>query len=230
MKTLAIDTSLAIGSVAAADATRTLQIALPAAGEHARRIGSALVEAAGGLGWRVGDVELVGVVRGPGSFTGLRVGLTVAKGIAWAAEAPLVGVSGFDVIARRTVRLVEGAAGPVHVAYDAGRGEVFVAEACPAMGEPTGFRLTPPRLVGAAAWVADLAPGSLVTGPGLAALGDALVARPDLAVAPRDAWQPTAEDVVDVARLLHAAGVHSPPAALVPDYLRPSYADESKPD
>jgi len=44
MKTLAIDTSLAIGSVAAADATRTLQIALPAAGEHARRIGSALVE------------------------------------------------------------------------------------------------------------------------------------------------------------------------------------------
>jgi tRNA threonylcarbamoyladenosine biosynthesis protein TsaB len=154
MRTLAIDTSLATGSVAAAAAGRGLEIALPVAGEHARRIAAALEEAANGLSWRVGDVELVGVVRGPGSFTGLRVGLSTAKAVAWASGAALVGVSGFDVVARRTARLMNAAAEPLHLAYDAGRGELFVAEAVPAADAPTGYALSTPRLVGAADWLA----------------------------------------------------------------------------
>lgn len=228
MKSLAIDTSLAHGSVAAADDGRTLEIVLPVTGEHARRIGSALAEATGGLGWRVGDAQLVGVVRGPGSFTGLRVGVAAAKAIAWAADATLVGVSGFDVIARRTARLGRAPSGPLHIAYDAGRGELFVTEAEPAAHEPTGFRRSAPRLVEAREWIAGLPPGSHVSGPGLDVVGEVLEARPDLRIAPRDAWLPTAAEVIEVARLLQAAGIADAPAALVPDYLRPSYADEPK--
>lgn len=228
MKSLAIDTSLARGSVAAADDGRTLEIVLPVAGEHARRIGSALAEAASGLGWRVGDAQLVGVVRGPGSFTGLRVGLATAKAIAWAAEATLVGVSGFDVIARRTARLAHEPAGLLHIAYDAGRGELFVAEVEPAAHEPTEFHRSIPRLADAREWIAGLPAGSHVSGPGLDLVGESLAVRPDLRIAPRDAWLPTAADVIEVARLLQAAGIADEPAALVPDYLRPSYADESR--
>lgn len=228
MKSLAIDTSLARGSVAAADERSMLEIVLPVAGEHARRIGSALTEAVSELGWAVGAAELVGVVRGPGSFTGLRVGLAAAKAIAWATEATLVGVSGFDVIARRTARLSRAPSGPLHIAYDAGRGELFVAEAEPAAHEPTGFRLSTPRLADAREWIAALPPGSHVSGPGLDVVGEVLAARPDLRIAPRDAWLPTAAEVIEVARLLQAAGIADAPAALVPDYLRPSYADEPK--
>ncbi|NBW97828.1 MAG: tRNA (adenosine(37)-N6)-threonylcarbamoyltransferase complex dimerization subunit type 1 TsaB, partial [Planctomycetia bacterium] len=172
VKSLAIDTSLARGSVAAADERSMLEIVLPVAGEHARRIGSALTEAVSELGWAVGAAELVGVVRGPGSFTGLRVGLAAAKAIAWATEATLVGVSGFDVIARRTARLSRAPSGPLHIAYDAGRGELFVAEAEPAAHEPTGFRLSTPRLADAREWIAALPPGSHVSGPGLDVVGE----------------------------------------------------------
>lgn len=228
MKTLAIDTSLAIGSVAGADDTRTLEIVLPVAGDHARRVGSAVVEVAGRLGWDVGEVDLVGVVRGPGSFTGLRVGIAVAKAIAWAANATLVGVSGFDVIARRAARALDVAAVPLHIAYDAGRDELFVAEAVPAIREPTGFRITPPRLAAAHEWLALLPPGAHVAGPGLERVAAGLVSRPDLVPAPPDAWLPKASDVVELARCMQAAGIDDPPASLVPDYLRPSYADEPK--
>jgi tRNA threonylcarbamoyladenosine biosynthesis protein TsaB len=227
MRTLAIDTSLAAGSVAAAAAGRTSEIELPVAGEHARRIATALDDVARGLGWKVADVELVGVVRGPGSFTGLRVGLVTAKAIAWAAGAALVGVSGFEVIARRTARLMEAAPETLHLAYDAGRGELFVAEARPAAHAPVEFGLSTPRLVAAAAWVANLPQGALVSGPGLTVAGVAIAARADLRIAPPEAWRPTASDAADLAIRLHAAGRSDAPAALVPDYLRPTYADES---
>lgn len=227
MRTLAIDTSLALGSVAAVADGRVVEIALPVAGEHAREIGPALEEAARALGWRVGDVQLVGVVRGPGSFTGLRVGLAAAKGIAWAAEAALVGVSGFEVVARRTARLVGSGAAPLHLAYDAGRGDLFVAEATPAAEAPSGFRLSTPRLVAGAEWCAGLPRGAHVSGPGLAAATALLAARADLVVAPDAARLPTAESAASLAERLHAAGRLDSPATLVPEYLRATYADES---
>lgn len=226
MRTLAIDTSLALGSVAAASDGRVVEIVLPGAGEHARRIGPALEEAARALGWRVGDVELVGVVRGPGSFTGLRVGLATAKAIAWAAEVALVGVSGFEVVARRTARLAGAGEAVLHLAYDAGRGDLFVVEAMPAADAPSGFRLSTPRLVAAAEWCAGLPRGALVSGPGLAVAATALGSRADLVIAPDEACLPTAADVAALATRLHAAGVRDAPAALVPDYLRATYADE----
>lgn len=226
MRTLAIDTSLAHGSVAAASDGRVVEIVLSEMGEHARRIGPAVEEAARALGWRVGDVELVGVVRGPGSFTGLRVGLAMAKAIAWAAEAALVGVSGFEVGARRTARLLGMGDAPLHLAYDAGRGDLFVAEALPAADVPSGFRLSTPRLVAAAEWCAGLPRGAQVSGPGLAVAAAALGSRADIVIAPAEARLPTAADAAALAERLHAAGFRDAPAALVPDYLRPTYADD----
>jgi len=226
VRTLAIDTSLAHGSVAALSDGQVVEIVLPEAGEHARRIGPALEEAARGLCWRVGDVELVGVVRGPGSFTGLRVGLATAKAIAWAAEAALVGVSGFEVVARRTARLLGTGEAPLHLAYDAGRGDLFVAEAMPAADAPSGFRLSTSRLIAASEWCAGLPRGAFVSGPGLTVATAALASRADVVVAPAEACLPTAADTAALAERLHAAGVRDAPAALVPDYLRPTYADE----
>lgn len=227
MRTLAIDSSLATGSVAAAEARHRVEIVLPVANEHARRIAGALDEAARSLGWTVGDVELVGVVRGPGSFTGLRVGLATAKAVAWAAEAALVGVSGFEVIALRTARLAANTDSALHIAYDAGRGELFVAEAVPAADAPSGYRLSEPRLVTAAEWIGRLPRGARVSGPGLALVQDDLACRGDLAIAPQGAWHTTAADVADLALRLHDAGVRDTAAGLIPDYLRPTYADES---
>ncbi|MFM8890736.1 MAG: hypothetical protein ACKOTB_03760 [Planctomycetia bacterium] len=81
----------------------------------------------------------------------------------------------------------------------------------------------------AAAWLAAIPAGDSVSGPGLAIAGEALDARPDLLVVPATAWSATIAEVAAVARLRAAAGEADDPAGLVPDYIRPSYAEERAP-
>jgi tRNA threonylcarbamoyladenosine biosynthesis protein TsaB len=68
------------------------------------------------------DIEAIVVVNGPGSFTGIRVGLSTAKGLAEADSIPLLAVS--------RLALLAGASGLPHVlaVIDAGRGEYYVGE------------------------------------------------------------------------------------------------------
>jgi tRNA threonylcarbamoyladenosine biosynthesis protein TsaB len=228
MKTLAIDTSLATGAVAAIDGERIAVRSLPTAGEHARLLAAAIAGVAAELGWPTAAAELVAVVRGPGSFTGLRVGVTTAKALCWTTGSRLLGVSSSEVIALGTAAAVGRHDAPVTVAYDAGRGEVFAATVVPDEGSPSGWRTEAGRLVAATDWLAGMAPGSIVTGPGLALLTDALTGRPDLVIAPPTAWTPAIADVGRIALLRAAAGEADDPAALVPDYIRPSYADEKR--
>jgi len=224
VKTIAIDTSLAVGSVAALEDSAVAEAPL-AAGDHARLLAPALVDVAGRLGWQPRDATLVAVVRGPGSFTGLRIGVATAKALAWAGGAALVGVSGFTVVARRTARALPAHAGPVAIAFDAGRREVYAALATPDAVDPTGWTVSAGGLVPADDWLAGLPAGTCVSGPALAAA--AIPAR--LVAAPREAWFPTAAEAGRAALALAAAGRVDDAAALVPDYLRPSYADEKLP-
>ena len=70
-----------------------------------------------GATWR--DVHAIGVVIGPGSFTGIRLGIAYAKGIAMGLNVPVVGVSLFDLYLAATP--------DAFVAIDSGRGDFFVA-------------------------------------------------------------------------------------------------------
>ena len=70
-----------------------------------------------GATWR--DITAIGVVIGPGSFTGIRMGIAYAKGIAMGLNIPVVGLSAFD--------LYHAATPDAFVAIDSGRGDFFVA-------------------------------------------------------------------------------------------------------
>jgi len=74
------------------------------------------------LTWRLGDLDAIGVVRGPGSFTGVRAGLAAAKGLCEATGLSLAAVSRLEVLSE-AVSLPNGFA-----ALDAGRGEAYVRE------------------------------------------------------------------------------------------------------
>jgi len=228
VKTIAIDTSLSTGSVAAIDGDRIAVASLPTAGEHARLLAAAIEAVAAELGWRPADAGLVAVVRGPGSFTGLRVGVTTAKALCWATGSRLLGVSSCEVIAHGTAAALGQHDAPVTVVFDAGRGEVFATTVVPDRSCPSGWREGAGWLAAAHEWLASMASGSIVSGPGLTLLSDALPSRPDLVVAPPPAWLPAIADLGRIALLRTAAGEADDPASLVPDYIRPSYADEKR--
>lgn len=81
-----------------------------------------LLETAGA---RATDLSAVGVTSGPGSFTGVRLGVTVAKTAAMVANCPVTGWDTLELLARQ--HLPEGSLGIVAVALDARRGELYCA-------------------------------------------------------------------------------------------------------
>ncbi|MDF2367000.1 tRNA (adenosine(37)-N6)-threonylcarbamoyltransferase complex dimerization subunit type 1 TsaB [Sneathiella sp.] len=126
MKILAFDTALNACSVTIADRTNIL-----AHVHEKRRRGHAetllpMIEAEmkkAGLAYK--DLDLIAVTVGPGTFTGLRIGLAAARGIAIAARKPIIGLTTLETLtAAVPVALTEGR--PVIAAVDARRGEVYV--------------------------------------------------------------------------------------------------------
>jgi tRNA threonylcarbamoyladenosine biosynthesis protein TsaB len=73
----------------------------------------------------LGAVDVFAVATGPGSFTGLRIGISTMQGLAFAAGKPLIGVSGLDALARVADREADGRR--IATWVDAWRGEVYAA-------------------------------------------------------------------------------------------------------
>src|SRR5262245_33700008 len=121
MKVLAVDTTTERESVALVAAGVVLcEVRLRTADSHSRRLLPAIEFLLSAAGVAPGDVEGYAVTRGPGSFTGLRVGLSTVQGLALAGSRPCLGLSSLDVLAAR----IRGTA-PALVAWvDAYRGEV----------------------------------------------------------------------------------------------------------
>jgi tRNA threonylcarbamoyladenosine biosynthesis protein TsaB len=74
--------------------------------------------------WKLSDLAAIAVVHGPGSFTGVRVGVSAAKGLSEAGGVPLIAVSRLALLAAS----VDGEGGSVHAVLDAGRGEFYYGE------------------------------------------------------------------------------------------------------
>jgi tRNA threonylcarbamoyladenosine biosynthesis protein TsaB len=93
---------------------------------HATRLLGLVDEALAAVGLEVGELDRLGVGVGPGSFTGLRIGIATARALAQAADLPLAGVSTLSALAAgATEELEPGRA--VLAVIDAGRGEGFAA-------------------------------------------------------------------------------------------------------
>jgi tRNA threonylcarbamoyladenosine biosynthesis protein TsaB len=118
---LVIDTCGERAGIALAAGAEAREVTLSprgASSEIMAAVRGLLLEA--GLG--MADVAAVGVVRGPGSFTGVRAGLAAAKGLCEAAGVRLVAVSRLAVLAE-AAKMVDGL-----VALDAGRGQLYLRE------------------------------------------------------------------------------------------------------
>ncbi|MFH1117358.1 MAG: tRNA (adenosine(37)-N6)-threonylcarbamoyltransferase complex dimerization subunit type 1 TsaB, partial [Pseudomonadota bacterium] len=99
------------------------ELILPPSREHLENVTRAIKDLTETAGVRLDDVDLFGTATGPGSFSGIRVGLAVVKGLALALKKPVVGVSSLDILARQAV----GNGGPAVPVIDARRQEVYTA-------------------------------------------------------------------------------------------------------
>jgi len=117
---LALDTSVAHCAAVLLDRERVVVARSEAMAKgQAERLMPMLVEvlAEGGAGWR--DLEALAVGVGPGNFTGVRIAVAAARGLALALQVPALGVSTLEAVAY-------GLARPLAVVDDARRGEVYL--------------------------------------------------------------------------------------------------------
>lgn len=122
MKTLAIDTSNQVMGVAVSDGPVILgEIITNMKKNHSVRLLPAIDTLLQEVQLETTDLECVAVAHGPGSYTGVRIGVTVAKTMAWSLDIPLVGVSSLEVLAQNS-RHFDGCLSPL---FDARRGRVY---------------------------------------------------------------------------------------------------------
>lgn len=235
MLTLALDTTTRAGSLTLVRDADVLETFVgDEARTHATRLPGDILDCVARHGLTTADVELYGVAAGPGSFTGLRIGIATVQGLAFAHGRPVVGVSALEALALAAgIAGKEAAAGgtaggarteQVRAAWmDAQRGEVYAClYRCAGgrweeLGPPV---VRKPELV-LAEWEGSLA-GREVTFIGDGALayadliegrcgGRAHLTRPVPPLAPAIAW--LAQSAADAGR-----GVH--PHAIRPIYIR----------
>jgi len=126
MVVLALDTTTPAGSCAlAVDGSVVREEASDVSLTPVTRLPLDLMALLEHSGVALGAVDVFAVVTGPGSFTGLRIGISTMQGLAFAAGKPLIGVSGLDALARMADR--EAAGRPIATWVDAWRGEVYAA-------------------------------------------------------------------------------------------------------
>ena len=168
---------------------------------HQERLASMVAEAMTGAGVAFAELDRIGVTVGPGSFTGLRVGLAFAKGLAIALGLPCVGVGVLDALAASTAER-----GRVLAAIDAKRDQAYLQmfDGGVATGEAEAVLLAE-----VPAWLARRGGGEGLTVVGSGAPLIAGVAKAVPMAAP---------DAVAIARL--AARAQQPDAPPRPIYLR----------
>lgn len=125
MQLLALDTSLAACSVALwRDGTVAAAESMPMAKGQAEALVPLIQRICDDAGTALSDVDVIGVTRGPGTFTGIRIGLATARGLALANGCPVIGVSTLVAIAATAALPAEP--GNILVVQDARRGDVYV--------------------------------------------------------------------------------------------------------
>lgn len=208
MRVLVVDTALGLCTAGLfeveGEAVRRLGLrSEPMTKGHSERVAGFARDAMAEAGLAFDAIDRIGVTVGPGSFTGLRVGLAFAQGLGAALDRPVVGVSSLDALAASA----EAPTGPVAALIDARRGQVYARFFTDGVPDAAAEALS---LDAAAERIAHLAPGAVLIGSGAALFGEAF---PALAQAPLAGPAPEA-----LARLTAATDPATAPPR--PLYLR----------
>jgi tRNA threonylcarbamoyladenosine biosynthesis protein TsaB len=219
MLILAIETSGPLGSVALLDgqgllAEQTLELGR----KHAQSLIPTIQQVLAQDAKAPQDIGLVAVSIGPGSYTGLRVGVVCAKTLAYAVKCPLVAVDTLLAIACNSPAELSR----IDVIADAQRGDLFVGRyELNASGQ--WMRLGEVQACRAEDWAGELTDRHTVSGPGLEKFGGLIAGKCRALTA--EFWVPNAVQIAQLGAKLFADGETADPWAVEPLYLRRSSAE-----
>lgn len=224
MRILALDTSTMVQTVAATDgAGRTEERTFHAGRGHTSSLLTSITRVLEALELTARDIELGVVGVGPGSFTGLRIGLSAVKAFCFATGIPIVGVNSLRAIAAGVT-----ADATVLTATDARKREIYAAAwACAPESLPQPLVATntfaPPDFARQCAGLE----GPLVgLGNGFAAYSDAFASLGDrLTLAPDSDWWPQASVLARLGQARYTQSGGDDLGSLEPTYIRPSEAE-----
>lgn len=224
MIVLAVDTASRSCSAAVTDGDRLLAEISDVSGQtHSRHLMTIVARVVAMSVGHLGRIDLFAVTRGPGSFTGLRIGISTAKGLASAVDKPLLGVSSLQALAWQVFQ----SGGTIVPMLDARRKEVYAARY-----RGDGHSLTcigGEAALSPEAAVADIHTPCLLVGEGAVVYAERLRAvlggRMRLALPFQHVIR--ASTVAFVARQ-RLAEVPDERENLVPRYLRKSYAEDGR--
>jgi len=221
MKVLALESATLSGGAALVDGERLLgEVTLDVAVTHSERLMAAVDRLVSECGLSPHDLDGLAVSIGPGSFTGLRVGIATVKGLGLALDLPIAAVPTLDALAGR----LPFADAPVCPILDARKGEVYLSryrwdgqamvrewEYLALSPEAAAARLEPPVIL--------LGDGIAACRPWLARLGEGC------RVAPPAQRMPSPAVVAQLGRRALEAGEGRRADDIAPLYLRPSEAE-----
>ncbi len=224
---LAIETSCRGGGAALADQGEIVgEITLAVQRTYSKQLLPSIHWLLEHAGVKLNEIEAVAVGLGPGSFTGLRIGVSTAKGLAFATGAELVGISSLDALA--AALLPSPSPITAFPLVDARKGQVYTAQYLLEGNElervSPYLSLSPSELPSS---LDTAASGAVLMGDGLDKYGAEITAlfAPGHSVAPRHTWFPRPALVALLAEGLLSSGVRHDIASLSPIYVRPSDAE-----
>ena len=100
MKILAIDTATGFLALGAFDNGKVYEVNLNLGRSHSVLLMPVIKRVLDALGWASKEIDYFALGLGPGSFTGIRVGVSSIKGLAWSTNKPIVGISTLDILAK----------------------------------------------------------------------------------------------------------------------------------
>ena len=222
MKILAIDTSTASGSIALLEDDRLIaELTTCSQKTHAERLLPSIKGLLEGADARIEEIDCFAVTKGPGSFTGLRIGLSTVKGLAWSLHKPVIGVSTLEALAMN----IPYADKPICPILDARKKEVYAG-----IYRCDGNRLErimDDKAIKPAVLLENIKEPTIFIGGGIDVIfnSEPRTPNPKLVFAPSHLWLIRAVNIGLLAWKKFKGGEVDTPEAVGLNYLRPSEAE-----
>jgi tRNA threonylcarbamoyladenosine biosynthesis protein TsaB len=216
MKILGIDTTTKFLCLGFYDGQKTHEYSLEVGRKLSCLLSTTIKRLLDALDWDLGDIDYFACGLGPGSFTGLRVGVATIKGLSWATKKPILGIPTLDILAQNVTK----AEGYIVPALDAKRNLIYCS--IYKIKGTTLKRISPYMLLDETKFYKRIKPNSFILGDAAAIYKEGILRETKAAtILDKDFWYIKANNIITLALEKIRGREFSSPFSIKPIYLYP---------